>query len=347
VGFAQLDYPATLKELMDWRGHRVIVTVGSLAENGPPLIARMTGTLLPAFDDANSPDERIKAPLMFTFEEHDSTFELDPEAFHGAQASAEVLRVALGDVVVEAVRADEHTQGGDAAADERGNNKTLLPSVDVVPLVERGPSDRSSAPPDHKRSALRRPVAWLSNTVIAAIIAALITAAVTVWVVWPATHEKPLNCASQKINPNGAISQATGTRIVKRLGSRNAFVVENGVFHHIPDGSTYIHDASCFPVQFNVDEAGLRQLRRKDGSDAHSPTGTQPKIGPTVLRDGYLLREVDDKTFWQIMGGHRVPVADKQTFNCLTRRFLVWDHVAPHVVARFPPDRPRGHARCT
>lgn len=192
---------------------------------------------------------------------------------------------------------------------------------------------------------MRSVTAWVRDHLLATVIGVVLATAATVFVVVPLKQAKARACETD-INPNGAVSQYAGIRIVKREVNRNAFVVDEGVFHHIPDGQTYIHNASYFPVQYNVDEVERKRLRKEDGPDAESPTGTQPRVGPKVLKDNYLLRPEDGKRWWQVVDGQRVRIARGRTFACLTKRYLVWDRVSPDVVTSFPRHRSLRRARC-
>jgi hypothetical protein len=341
----KLDYPATLSHLMSRRGERVTVTLATEAvdQQSPLLAAQISGTLQAAWDDAVTTEDGVGAPVMFSFDEHDSAFQIDPSAFRGADSIGDVLTVDLGAATLE-VSAHVDT----AATGQRQRGHRRLPRLQgPLRLIEgREEGGTTAGAAESGRSLRIRTVRWVLDNAGKSMIAALVMGTATVLVVYPKTNPQPPECQPQ-VAANGALSQYAGTRIVRRRGVRDTFVVKDGVFHHIPDGITYVRNASCFPAQFDVGDAELRRQRRKDGPDAAgSPPGTRPRIGPELVRDGYLLREEGGKASWLIVGGERVPIATERTFACLAKRYLVWDFVGKRVVARFHRHPSLRRARC-
>lgn len=210
--------------------------------------------------------------------------------------------------------------------------------------MQRKPDSTDTPSPLRGPSRVGRVGRWIRDHLLGTLIGVVLGALATILVTDPVVNPKARACKTD-IDSNGAINRPAAIRILKRKGKRNAFVVDGGVLHHIPDTGTYIHNASCFPVQFNVDDAELAR-QGKDGSDAESPTGTQPRVGPKLLKHNYLLRSEDEKRWWQVVDGRRLRIASGRTFDCLTKHYLVWDHLSREVVLSFPRHKSRRRGRC-
>jgi hypothetical protein len=78
------------------------VTIGNTRTDGsePPLVAKITGTLMIADDEVYDAAQDGQ-PVAFGFDEHDSVVWLDPARFSEASASERYLALRFGEFEVE------------------------------------------------------------------------------------------------------------------------------------------------------------------------------------------------------------------------------------------------------
>lgn len=100
----KLDLAGALAHLMGRVGARVAVGVGATDEDGAPLVAELVGTLRvvgSAYGDELPDATPAELPVVFGFEEHDSTFVIDVLAFRQAHAAPGHLQMEFGAIVIE------------------------------------------------------------------------------------------------------------------------------------------------------------------------------------------------------------------------------------------------------
>jgi len=105
-----LDLAGALAHLMGKVGKRVVVGVGGTDSGGAPLLAELTGTLRvigDAYGDELAEAAPAELPVVFGFDEHDSTFVVDVLAFRRAHASGDHLVIEFGAAAVEVQPAPE------------------------------------------------------------------------------------------------------------------------------------------------------------------------------------------------------------------------------------------------
>ncbi|HEV2785120.1 MAG TPA: hypothetical protein VGV67_01925 [Solirubrobacteraceae bacterium] len=116
---AQLDFPAALVHLMGRIGEPVEVSIGGADEASPPFVAELIGTLEPRGEPVTDALPELAAtggPVAFGFEEHASSFALDPHTFTAGHVRGDYLEIAFGGVRIE-VRApvnEDELEGVDA-----------------------------------------------------------------------------------------------------------------------------------------------------------------------------------------------------------------------------------------
>jgi hypothetical protein len=180
------------------------------------------------------------------------------------------------------------------------------------------------------------------------------TVATLIFIVPADKPKQPERAGPTTVPKNGAIEPVTGVRIVKRVASRSAYVLRDGVAHSIPNGGTFICNAEYYPIEFNVPPAVWNKRVKAEGDDARCPAGRQPELGPATLATGYLLIERDEaretdprKGAWQVVDGQRVPAPKEgPMFDCLSRRYLAWDYVSTQEIRAFPRHPTLRRARC-
>ncbi len=137
-------------------------------------------------------------------------------------------------------------------------------------------------------------------------------------------------------------------RILTQASVRNSYVVENEMAHHIPDEDVFTCLAGYYPVQWEVTDEEFGRRVKRGGDNARCPSGVQPKLRPAVIYDEYVLREAPQDEpptpTWLLDDGQLMPIADRRTFECLARRYLLWDFVSSGEIRSFPKTQRR--ARC-
>jgi hypothetical protein len=102
---ALVDFAGAVAHLVGQLGEDVAVAVGGTDRGSPPLVVSMSGTLraVDAGDfTADFPEVHgTDAPAVFGFEEHDSTFALDPGTFRAGYSRGDHLELMLGTIGVE------------------------------------------------------------------------------------------------------------------------------------------------------------------------------------------------------------------------------------------------------
>jgi hypothetical protein len=98
---ATLDFVGVLGHLLARMGETVEVSIGGSGETSPPFVAELVGTLRGGSEPLSEELPAIRGPVEFGFEEHESTFTLDPLTFRGARERGDYLHVALGSIAIE------------------------------------------------------------------------------------------------------------------------------------------------------------------------------------------------------------------------------------------------------
>lgn len=82
----------------------VEVAIGARAEGSPPFVAELSGTLRAAdvdFADDFPEVAATKAPVVFGYDEHASSFTLDPLTFEAGYTRGDHLEMTFGLVAIE------------------------------------------------------------------------------------------------------------------------------------------------------------------------------------------------------------------------------------------------------
>lgn len=94
-------------------GEGVVVHVGTPLPDGHWHAATMTGTLKAGWDADVAEDDGTEDIAVFGFEEHGSSFFLEPSLFRSAKADGDRYLIAdLGSVFIEVLDASEEAEGG-------------------------------------------------------------------------------------------------------------------------------------------------------------------------------------------------------------------------------------------
>jgi hypothetical protein len=201
------------------------------------------------------------------------------------------------------------------------------------------------------RAARRRARLLTNNQLFVALLGAVVGAIVSAVLTLELSDDERPRPGPTEIARIGTIEPVVGTRILKREPTIKSYVLIDGVAHSIPDGATYMCSAIYYPVEFDVSASTWNKRVRSEGEQIGCPTGEQPPLGPKLLGDRYLLIEPEnehqEKRVWLVVDGRIVPVpTSDDTFDCLARRYLVWDFVGADVLRKFPRHPTINRARC-
>ncbi|HEX8083354.1 MAG TPA: toll/interleukin-1 receptor domain-containing protein [Solirubrobacteraceae bacterium] len=230
---------------------------------------------------------------------------------------------------------------------------------ELLPPARRGQAGGEAPPPGLDAQSSGRPElrlrAWLRAhllpPVAAGLLTALILAAAAIGFGFlrddelPAPPDRPTN-----VEPFGALDGPTHVRILKRRDVLAAYVVADQVAHRIPGAEIYNCSVEYYPVQWDVDDREWQEQIERAGDDARCPVGIEPVITPKLITGGYVLRERRrpgrPTEMWLVVDGQRAPIPDRPTFECLTRRYLMWDYVGSGEIRTFPLHKTQRRARC-
>jgi hypothetical protein len=345
VPAVRLDFTGALAHLMGRVGEHVIVVVGGAERQDRAGLAKLEGTLVVVGEHTASCADEVTSPVTFSFDENPhATVTLDPVAFRGAWESVTVLTLQIGSTQVEVIKAPEERV--EHANDPEPTPRFVRPPAEP-PAEHKRPT--AGSPADSAAGGTADPSRWqrFRDSVWSNVVAAGVIAAATAVIVAIVNDDPtPAPDRPAKIDQVGDIDRGTFPRVLKQRGVRNAYVVDDGVPHHIATPETYNDIVGYYPVQFDVEETEWgKWVKSEDGADAVRPQGQQPVLSPRKITDRYILRMRSGKA-WQLVAGKRVPIRDGATFNCLADRLLVWDFVSPGEIASFPLHPSLGRARC-